>query len=117
MKLFKPEALEYFSNLEKENFTDFILNLIHQYEVSSESLLTELLQGFRERNRNKIHLAAHTLRSSSQMLGLQKLAENCAAIEKAVQENMHLKIDISMMPTLYRVSLKLLKDHLDKRVS
>ena len=64
-------------------------NLLHKtlslYLTSSEQLVDQLQEAVRKQNVTAAQIAAHTLKSSSAVLGAQQLADLCHTIERAAQ--------------------------------
>lgn len=78
-------------------------NLLHKtlslYLTSSEQLVDQLQEAVRKQDIAAAQIAAHTLKSSSAVLGAQRLADLCLAVERAAQAGAIDTIE-ELVPTL-----------------
>ncbi len=74
------EALERIRALQPGS-DDLLKKIVGLYLDSSERLLAGLREAIEEKNGEKIHVAAHTLKSSSVNLGADTLARLCREME------------------------------------
>lgn len=115
MHKFRAETLESLYQMEESGLSNLVMQLVHEYETSSGTFMANLLDGFEKKDFAQLEMAAHTLYSSSKMLGLEQLAENCAQIEKSAKAQQAIPVDVPAMPALYQESLQLLKEHTAKK--
>jgi DNA-binding response OmpR family regulator/HPt (histidine-containing phosphotransfer) domain-containing protein len=87
-----------------EDIPELVTELIQTYQTDTEELMTQLRQAVIEKNAPQIHHCAHTLKSSSGNLGLNKLADFSLTLEQYGRDNQleHVEKSFAELDTLYQ---------------
>jgi len=75
------EALSSVTALQREGAPNILHRMIDLYLENSPELVEEMTEGVSKRDAKVIQMSAHTLKSSSAVLGASKLAELCKQLE------------------------------------
>ncbi|MGH8611572.1 MAG: response regulator, partial [Gammaproteobacteria bacterium] len=74
-------ALERIAALQREGTPDIVIKVLGMYLENSPKLVNDIEQAAQRQDAQALHLAAHTLKSSSATLGATALAELCKQLE------------------------------------
>ncbi|OUD13855.1 response regulator [Thioflexithrix psekupsensis] len=87
-----------------EDIPELIVELTQTYQSDAEELMTQCRQAIAEKDAARIRHCAHTLKSSSGNLGLNKLAELCFSLEQCGRENQLADVEslFTELDTLYQ---------------
>jgi CheY-like chemotaxis protein len=92
-----PEALQNIRDLQRPNQESVVLLLVDAYLGSSQELVDELIRALHEGDEHTAQRSAHTLKSSSAVLGASQLAQMSKQIETHAREGNLTAID-PLMP-------------------
>ena len=62
-------------------------DVVHTYLKNAAKYISEIEDGIKQKDTEKVENAAHALKSSSRYFGLEKLGEICSKAENAAREN------------------------------
>lgn len=74
-------ALNQIRSLQRPNAPSILAKVLNQFLTNTPKLLAELQEGLRQDDCALLHQAAHSLKSSSTMIGATGLSEQCKALE------------------------------------
>lgn len=78
---FKPEALNELIEVENDGETGLLSDLIRDYSAGVQPSLSSISTALNEKKFKELERYAHTLKSSSRLLGLMATADLCETIE------------------------------------
>ncbi len=84
--IFDPEKLKNFEIPGKPEDKSFIIRMISLFLARTPELLEEIKKTLAEEDTERLHRAAHSLKSNAAMMGAVKLAEVARTLEKAAAE-------------------------------
>lgn len=92
------------SALNADGGSDFVTELITDYLNQAPRLITEIEEAYRVRDLSTLEELSHTLKSSSAALGVKRLAEVAAVIEKCAHDGRHdpIAIEIKRLNLLFK---------------
>lgn len=85
MPLLERAPLNAIKELRKPGVPDILAKIISVYESDSPQLIIAMRNGLEQNNTEELIRAAHSLKTSSAMLGAQQLADQCHSIEKMLR--------------------------------
>lgn len=107
---FDPAILDSIRAFQRQEKQELLPRLVNSYRTSSPELMASIKSGIEAGNASAVSFAAHTLKSSSAILGMTALAEGCRKMESAGRAG-----DLSNAPALmeeveseYRAALEYL---------
>ncbi len=103
-QVFNSAALTELFQLE-DDAPGFVKNLVDEYASTSLSLVEKLEAAAATGNFAEVELQAHSLRSTSQVVGLEQLGAVCGRIENEAHHRRIAAVDIKSLVSLRAASL------------
>ncbi|MEK6554575.1 MAG: Hpt domain-containing protein [Bdellovibrionota bacterium] len=85
--IFRPEALVELHQLEKDGASGLVKSLFDDYTANAPISVKAIEAAYSLQDYKQVEFTAHSLKSSSKALGLEKMAELCKEIEYAADAN------------------------------
>lgn len=111
---FEPEALTELFALE-EDTPGLVQSLVNDFVRVSLKLSQDIMNAMAKGDFSTLEMGAHSLKSSSKVLGLNQLANVCFEIESAAHHKKLAPAAISQIPQLRDVALTAITDFLKAR--
>lgn len=84
-EVLREDAMEYLATSLGTNDPDILLDIIQTYLTDGAQLVARMVSGLEANDEQLLFQAAHTLKSSSSILGAEMLSENCEILELALR--------------------------------
>ena len=91
MPLLERTPLDAIKELRRPGTPDILAKVISVYETDSPQLIIAMRNGLAQNNTKELIRAAHSLKTSSAMLGAQHLADLCHSVEKTLRNGKELQ--------------------------
>jgi two-component system, sensor histidine kinase len=91
MPLLERAPLDAIKDLRRPGAPDILAKVISVYETDSPQLIIAMRNGLAQNNTEELIRAAHSLKTSSAMLGAQHLADMCHSVEKTLRNGKDLQ--------------------------
>ena len=117
--LLERAPLEAIKELRRPGTPDILAKVISVYESDSPQLIISMRMSLEQNNTAELIRAAHSLKTSSAMLGAQLLADQCHTMEKMVRDGGELrnaKAAIDRIEIMFQSASILLRSELDGEV-
>lgn len=106
--VFNPTALQELIELEKEGEQGLVSSLIADYQENSTKILQQIAHGIVSEEFSQIEIKIHSLKSSSALLGLEKLAGFCQHLEDRIKRQAPSEDEISKLKEEHRLAVEAL---------
>ncbi|MGH8644145.1 MAG: response regulator [Gammaproteobacteria bacterium] len=112
-------ALGRIEALQREGTPDIVVKVLGMYLENSPKLVNDIEQAAQRQDGKALHLAAHTLKSSSATLGATALAELCKQLEALGRQGGQQQIggQVAELRQEYEAVCKALKTEIEKRAA
>lgn len=106
--IFNPTALQELIELEKDGEKGLVKSLIADYQENSTKILQQVCQEIVKKEVSQIEIRIHSLKSSSALLGLEKLAGLCQRLEDNVKKQIPSDAEIQHLKEEHRLAIEAL---------
>jgi HPt (histidine-containing phosphotransfer) domain-containing protein len=116
LPLLERAPLEAIKELRRPGTPDILAKVISVYESDSPQLIISMRNSLEQNNTEELIRAAHSLKTSSAMLGAQLLADQCHTMEKMVRDGGELrnaKAAIDRIEIMFQSASILLRSELE----